>query len=320
MAHQFVEGFFSNNEPAWHGLGKVLPAGVWPGKEEAIKLAGHDWKVIEAQVSSRGQDLTDHKALFDDKGRLLSIVAKSYGVIQNDIPYDLIEAVAKEGIRWHCGITLEHGQCVVVGYLPETWTAPGDNSPTIPFLTATWAHDGLTALKLMRTQVRVVCANTKAAAEAEAGKSGLNVTIRHTKNWQDYVARARETLQNLRTGFDEYKELATELAGIAISESQVQNFLAQFLPVPDPTSVQYSKVVERHIEEARAKFLGILNNDGGTTAEVHRRTAYGLWQSGLEYLQHSRKSRTAYSRLNRCILREEKVAANLHKLVLAVSK
>lgn len=54
--------------------------------------------------------------------------------------------------------------------------------------------------------------------------------------------------------------------------------------------------------------------------EAHRRTAYGLWQSGLEYLQHRRKARTAYSRFGRAVLREEKVAENLHKLVLSVTK
>ena len=46
MSHEFVKGFFSNNEPAWHGLGKVLPEGVWPGREEAMILAGHNWKVV----------------------------------------------------------------------------------------------------------------------------------------------------------------------------------------------------------------------------------------------------------------------------------
>lgn len=318
MAHQFVKGFFSNNEPAWHGLGNVLPEGQWPGREEAMRLAGHDWTVIEEPVFARGVEMTTHKALYDDQGHFLSVVSKDYGVIQNTVPYELIEAVSREGIKWHCGITLQRGQCVVVGYLPEEWTAPGDDSPTIPFLTALWGHDGLTALRLLRSSIRVVCANTKAAAEDEASNSGLNITIRHTKNWKDYVERARETLMNLRHGFDEYKELATELAGHAINQAQVQDFLSQFLPVPDESSVQYSKIVERHVMEARGSFMQVLH--GPNIPEAHRLTAYGLWQSGLEYLQHKRRSRTAYSRFNRSILHEERVASNLHNLVLEVVK
>lgn len=317
MSHQFVEGFYSNNEPAWHGLGRVLPAGVWPGKQEAMVLAGHNFKVIEEPVYAKGRELTDHKALFTDKGFVLSVVNRTYNVIQNDVPYDLIEAVAKEGIKWHVGLTLEGGQCVVVGYLPEEWTAPGDNSVTFPFLSATWAHNGMCSLKLLRTMIRVVCANTKAAAEGEAMKTGLQVTIRHTKNWQDHVERARFTLMNLRQGFDEYKELATELANMVVSESQVKTFLEQFLPMPDNVSVQFSERVRDNVVDARAEVEEILR--GPNTAPAHQRTGYGLWQSGLEYLQHTRKARTAYTRFGRSVLREDRAAENLHRLVRSIA-
>lgn len=318
MSHRFVEGFFSNNEPAWHGLGRVLPAGQWPGEEEAQRLAGHAWKVTEEPVYAKGVELADFKALFRDGEHVLSVVNRSYGVIQNDVPYKLIGAVAREGVKWHCGLTLEGGQCVVVGYLPEAWTAPGDNSPTLPFLTALWAHDGTTALKILRTMVRVVCANTKAQAEGEAARSGLQVTIRHTKNWADYVEHARETLMHVRQGFEEYKELATELANTVASEVQVRTFLEQFLPMPDLSKVQYSERVEANVKDARAAVEYILDGRKGTIPDAHRRTGYGLWQAGLEYLQHTRKARTAYSRFGRSLLREERVVQNLHQLVRSI--
>lgn len=318
MSHQFVQGFFSNNEPAWHNLGHVFPADVWPGTEEARRIAGHDKKIIEEPVYAKGRELTDFKALFQDDGVPLSIVSRGYEVIQDEVPYQLIEAVANAGAKWHCGMTLEGGQRVVVGLLPEAWTAPGDDSPTLPFIVATWAHDGKVALRLMRVATRVVCANTKAMAEREADASGLQISIRHTKNWKDYVEPAKQALMGLRKAFEEYKELATELAGISVSNAQVETFLNQFLPMPDTVEIQYSKIVERNVNQARANVRAILGGANGTTAEAHHRTAYGLWQSGLEYLQHTRKSRTAYSKLNRSILREERVAQNLHKLVLQV--
>jgi len=59
---------------------------------------------------------------------------------------------------------------------------------------------------------------------------------------------------------------------------------------------------------------------GPNTPDAHRRTAYGIWQAGLEYLQHGRKTRRSYSKLNRSILIEEKTATNLHKLVLSIVK
>jgi phage/plasmid-like protein (TIGR03299 family) len=322
MAHQFVEGFFSNNEPAWHGLGKVLPAGYWPGKAEAMKLAGHDWKVVERPVYSESNgvriDMDGFKALFNDRGETLTVVNKTYEVIQNDVPYDLVEAVSKEGIKWHCGITLQSGKCVVVGYLPEAWTAPKDSGPTFPFLTALWSHDGTSALKLIRTAIRVVCANTKAMAEAEAGRTGLEISIRHTKNWRNYVEDARNAMKNLRQGWEEYKELTTELAKRTIITAQVDDFLKAFLPMPDLAGVEYSKRVENNVLEAREATRKVLN--GPTIPEAHRRTAYGLWQAGLEYLQHVRPTRKAHSKFNRSVLAEDKTAANLHRLVLSVTR
>jgi len=237
----------------------------------------------------------------------------------DDEPFE-VEVVAKEGIRWHCGITLQGGKCVVVGYLPEEWKAPGDDSMTMPFLTALWAHDGTSALKLVRTAIRVVCANTKRMAEDEAAKTGHELTIRHTKNWQDRIEQARQIMMGLRQSFEEYKELAEELAKVAITEATVDLFLEQFLPMPDISETQFSKRVKNNVFDARASVRKILDGGNGTTAPMHRRTAYGLWQAGLEYLQHVRPTKKAHSKLNRSVLKEERVAENLHELVLAMSK
>ncbi len=122
-----------------------------------------------------------------------------------------------------------------------------------------------------------------------------------------------------RIEFQGYKELATELAGRAATEAQVETFLKAFLPMPDlAADVQYSKRVEKNVLEARESVRAVLA--GPTTPEAHRRTAYGLWQAGLEYLQHVRPTRAAHSKLNRSILSEDKAATNLHRLVLSVLK
>lgn len=121
-----------------------------------------------------------------------------------------------------------------------------------------------------------------------------------------------------RSAFEEYKELATELTKLSLSEAQVELFLSQFIPMPDLTKAQYSDRVEANVMRARDQVRGIL--EGPNTAPAHRRTGYGLWQSGLEYIQHVRPTRKPYSKLNRSILSEEKVATNLHRLVLEVAK
>ena len=79
MAHQFIEGFFSNNEPAWHGLGQVLPAGVWPGKEEAMRLAGleylqHHRKTRVAHSKLNRSMLSEDKAVTNLHKLVLEVV------------------------------------------------------------------------------------------------------------------------------------------------------------------------------------------------------------------------------------------------------
>src|SRR5690242_8795690 len=44
MSAEFEQGFFVR-VPAWHGLGTVLDD--YPGREEAMRLAGHDWDIVE---------------------------------------------------------------------------------------------------------------------------------------------------------------------------------------------------------------------------------------------------------------------------------
>ena len=45
--HNFESGFFVR-EPAWHGMRTVIKDA--PDSKEAIKVAGLDWKVLQAPI------------------------------------------------------------------------------------------------------------------------------------------------------------------------------------------------------------------------------------------------------------------------------
>lgn len=55
MPALFETGFFVR-KPAWHEQGIVLD--YYPGREEAMKLAGHDFKVVERPIAVIGKPLT----------------------------------------------------------------------------------------------------------------------------------------------------------------------------------------------------------------------------------------------------------------------
>src|SRR6266545_2956616 len=108
MPAMFEQGFFVR-VPAWHGLGVVLDD--YPGREEAMRLAGHDWDIIElpsftgipADVATEhGLELSHANGLLrkDDEWKshvrsdtleLLHKSQDSFASIPNRVGYDLAE-------------------------------------------------------------------------------------------------------------------------------------------------------------------------------------------------------------------------------------
>ena len=74
MSALFESGFFVR-KPAWHGLGVVLDE--FPGREEAMRLAGHNFTVVEVDVGCEGKDLQD-ASTYDGNMVRVDGVWKSY--------------------------------------------------------------------------------------------------------------------------------------------------------------------------------------------------------------------------------------------------
>jgi phage/plasmid-like protein (TIGR03299 family) len=328
MPAYFDEGFMVRI-PAWHGLGVVLDD--YPGREEGMELAGHNFDIEERQVyvgvpleTTDGEfDVFPHKAeawkaLVKSKpgdpsdGTVMHIAKTSYGVIPNYVGWDLVDALVGEGAKYETAGTLEEGRsCWVLAYLDEPVQIKGDNSPILPFLNVAWRHDGLGALTGRSTSVRVVCANTQSAAEAEARRLGTDYTFRHTKNVMDRIEDAKMALQGLRAQHQEFIDMANDLAKLKITKDQRTFFLSQFVPMPPEALV--SDRVMNNIEEARAAVVAILNST--TVPDAHRNTGYGLWCAGVEYLDHVRRSNNLETKFKRSIMRAEPAKAKLHRVI-----
>ena len=55
-----VETMFSVREIPWHGLGTVVADA--PSSEDALKLAGLDWEVVQSSIYTSRGILNGHKA------------------------------------------------------------------------------------------------------------------------------------------------------------------------------------------------------------------------------------------------------------------
>lgn len=337
----FFEMGFAVREPMWHGLGTVLDE--YPGREEGMRLSGHDFNVIERPIylgyyeevtagaddgkriaqpvrytDQRPEQAKGWKALLKDTdGQLLHVAKESYQVVQNETAWDIVDALVGEGAKYETGITLKGGAvCSVLAWLDEPVKVPGDDSDTLPFVNVSWTHDGSGAVTSRATSVRVVCWNTLSAAEAEGKRMGTDYTFRHSKNVMARIEDAKLALQGVRDSHAVYMELARELAGISVTEEQRELFVTQFLPMPPEALI--SDRVKENVEEGRRDLRSLFASE--TIPESHELTAYGLQLAGVEYLDHLRKYRNEETRFGRSLLRSEPAKTKLSKLVREVAK
>lgn len=342
MPAYFQQGFMVR-QPAWHKLGTVLED--YPGREEAMDLAGHNFEVVERDLFGRtidndGQEiykaLTKRnkdtgeiqggwkqlvKSMPGDKtdGQLFNIAKASYGVIQNSVGWDIVDAIVGEGAKYETGITIGDGStCSVLAWLPEPTVIDGDNSEILPWVNVSWTHDGTGSLRARPTSIRTVCWNTQTAAEAQGKRTGTEFTFRHSKNVMQNIEQAKETIKGMRIYHQEYIEIAQELAKVAISDAQREIFISEFIPMPEiKADVLMTQRVVRNVDEARNKLRGLFNGD--SIPEAHRNTGYGLHLAGGEYLDHVRNFRAQHTYFNRCMMHHDAGKKALTKLIREVA-
>jgi phage/plasmid-like protein (TIGR03299 family) len=325
MSALFESGFFVR-EPAWHGEGIVLAD--YPGREEAMRLAGHDFTVVERPVEIVG-NLGNRAAkgwkglLKSGTGELLNVTRDTYEVIQNGAAYDIAELLFDAGFEYETGITLDEGRtCALTLKLDTPITIPGDDSVTLPFGCLSWTHDGSGALRVRSGAIRQVCANTVGASEAEGKRLGTDFTFRHTKNVSARIADAKAAVSGARKGFDAYVEAMQELAAITVTPAQRDLFISEIIGDKGGVvslSASTSDRVKNNIEGERAKIGSLFF--GPTIPEAHKLTGYGLFQAGGEYFDHLRNYRSKDSYVKRTLLSDNpaKAALNrtIHELVAA---
>lgn len=230
-------------------------------------------------------------------GMKIKHVNKSYEPIQNTVPWDILDTILSDEsinkglkLNYETGGVLEDGaSCFVTAYLDHPFQIEGDDSPVYPYMFATWRHDASGALNLGPTSVRIVCSNTRGAAEAEASKAKLMFTFKHTRNVMERIADAKMALQGILVEHDAFHALAEELAAIEVTETQRTEFIMRLVPYPSSaldSNMQVSDRVARNIEEARAAVLGAINSR--SVPEAHKMTGWGLYNAATEYLDHLR--------------------------------
>lgn len=227
-----VEQMFSVREVPWHKQGLIVEDA--PTSEDAIRLAGLDWKVEQKEMFlADGTKIPDAFANVRDKdNRVLGVVGNRYSIVQNSEAFSFTDSLIGEGCQYETAGSLRDGKQIwLLAHLPEAIQIAGDD--VMPYLCFTNTHDGTGSVKVFTTGIRVVCNNTLNQALSNAKRTW---SVRHTGSIETKLAVATETLNLANNYMAELKKECEELALKKIDNNKVIEFIKYLVPEEDDMS------------------------------------------------------------------------------------
>lgn len=230
-----VETMFSVREKPWHGLGTVVMDA--PTTEDALRLAGLDWNVIQSDVyTENGQHIPGYKVnMRDSDMSMLGIVTDRYQVVQNEDAFRFTDELLSEGVTYETAGAIQNGRKVwILARLPQKYIIAGDE--ITPYFLLMNSHDASCGIKAAMTPIRVVCQNTLNLALSTAKRVW---TTKHTENIFNRMNEAQETITFVEQYMGELGKEIDDLRKIKLSNQKVLEFMSEFFPVTqDMTDVQ----------------------------------------------------------------------------------
>lgn len=238
MTHEFESGFFVKT-PAWHRLGTVVQDA--PTVEDAIKLAGLDWTVIErplvvADDNENFIPASDHKALLRQTDRaLLGVVGKDYRVFQNPEAFRFFDPFLSSGAcQLDAAGSLRNGKRIWVLAKIRGGAAEVVRGDTVEsFILLSNAHDGSQSIRVQFTTIRVVCMNTLTWAESR-GDSQLDacLRVRHTATAPAALNAVQNAMDVANRTFSITVEVFERLAAKQVSVEGLREYVREVFEAP----------------------------------------------------------------------------------------
>jgi phage/plasmid-like protein (TIGR03299 family) len=248
MAHELETwsdgsaSFVSARSHAWHRLGEVLPSefdaaqamrhaklGGWNVRKEALHTTAlsAEGGVTTLQVPDQFAIVRTHPVT--GRQDVLGVVGSGYTPIQNEEHAALLDALVDEsGAHFETAGSLKGGRQVFITMKLPTTMQIGGVDPVQVYLVALNSHDGRSAFRLLVSPVRVVCANTQAAAIRRAQSS---FSIRHTSGARGYIEQARQALGLTFTYAEAFQAEAEAMIAQAVSDAQFAAIVADLWPI-----------------------------------------------------------------------------------------
>lgn len=287
MAHE-IESMFSVREIPWHGLGVILDKP--PTVEEAIVQAGLDWQVrlqpLHMKYDGEDLDVPGYATVRDSDRKVLGVVGPTYQPLQNKEAFKFFQPFIDAGeATIETAGSLRGGKRVwVLARVSQdpVEIVPGD--AVLNFVLLSNGHDGSMAIRTGFTGVRVVCANTMAAAHGDAGSKLLRV--RHTKSAAKTLDEVRSIMDVGRREFVARADMFRSLARKGVSVEDLKTYVRKVFE-PKVTLIE-SDEADSSNERLLAKIIPLFEKGRGNDMPGVAGTYWGAYNAISEYLTHER--------------------------------
>lgn len=294
--------FVSAREHAWHRLGVVLPEtfdaadamryaklGGWAVRKMPLQTApAITAEGVISPLSVPEQFATVRTNPVTGGLDVLGVVGAQYEPIQNEAHAEVLDYVTDEsGAHFETAGALRGGRSVFLSMkLPQTMQIGGID-PVDLYLVATNSHDGTSAFRLIVTPVRVVCANTLAAA---LRRNKGTYSIRHTSGARQGLAEARRALGLTFRFAEEFEAAANRMIDAQIEADEFARVVAEVWP-SEPTGKPSPAATDR------LRQLNRLRWTSETIPAAIRPTRWGAYNAITEYVDHLSPTRTRTGRV-----------------------
>ena len=270
-----VETLFVTREPAWHGIGTILPSS--PTSEDAIVAAGLDWIVEKKPIyNESGIQIPNYFANTRDKdGSILGIVSGRYEIVQNSEAFDFTDSLVDEGLTYESAGSLRDGkQIFLLGKLPKSHILGEDLEPYICF---TNTFDGSGAIQACLTPTRVVCQNTLNLALNNAKRKW---SAKHVGDMKSKIHQAQITLGLANDYILALQQEAENLAVQSITDTTIEAMLDNIYPITE----EDSDIRKTRVNKLKENFFTCLQ---APDIKQYKNTKYAAIMAATDFADHS---------------------------------
>lgn len=295
MAHEITstDHLVLAQQRAWHGLGTIVADA--PSPADALTLARLDWTVsLSGPIVGAFDDGTslehDGNCLIkrDDTNTVLGCVGSGFVPVQNSTLAEVADALGSTGeVKVETAGSLNGGKRVWFLLRADSIDIGDRGDEHVPYVLLANGHDGSLALRCLPTMVRVVCANTWAAADRRG--RGVGYTFRHTAGIAGRVSEMKAALRTWRSARDAQIERLEDLAKASITRDQIRDLWVRVIEACDgPLPATPTTPAEQRRRDRAAESLAYMAKVFDREASTFGGNALVAANAATHWIEHAR--------------------------------